>query len=68
MIVLLRCQRAPLHPSGYNFGHNIFDNIELEIGGQLIDKHYGHWMEAHIKLTEKTVAAWIDSGNRNDHV
>ena len=37
---------------GYNYGHNIFNNIELEIGGQLIDKHYGHWMEAHAELTE----------------
>ena len=36
-----------------NEGHNMFDNIELEIGGQLIDKHYGHWMEAHAELTEQ---------------
>ena len=35
-----------------NPGHNIINNIELEIGGQLIDKHYGHWMEAHAQLTE----------------
>jgi hypothetical protein len=39
---------------GQNFGHNIINNIELEIGGQLIDKHYGHWMEAHAELTEKS--------------
>ena len=52
---------------GKNFGHNIFDNIELEIGGQLIDKHYGHWMEAHAELTEERVAGYIDSStNRND--
>ena len=38
--------------SSINPGHNIIDNIELEIGGQLIDKHYGHWMEAHAELTE----------------
>ena len=44
------------YPYGDNFlqkSHNIFDNIELEIGGQLIDKHYGHWMEAHAELTEE---------------
>jgi len=38
----------------FNEGHNIFDYIEIEIGGQLIDKHYGHWMEAHAELTEKS--------------
>jgi len=37
---------------GSNPGHNMIDNIECEIGGQLIDKHYGHWMEAHAELTE----------------
>ena len=40
------------HKCGYNPGHNMIDNIECEIGGQLIDKHYGHWMEAHAELTE----------------
>ena len=35
-----------------NPGHNMLDFIECEIGGQLIDKHYGHWMEAHAELTE----------------
>jgi hypothetical protein len=28
------------------------DNVEVQIGGQLIDKHYGHWMEAWAELTE----------------
>jgi len=36
-----------------NPGHNMINNIECEIGGQLIDKHYGHWMEAHAQLTEE---------------
>jgi hypothetical protein len=35
-----------------NFGASAFDNIELEIGGQKIDKHYGHWMETWAELTE----------------
>jgi len=38
--------------SDNNPGHNMIDNIECEIGGQLIDKHFGHWMEAHAQLTE----------------
>jgi hypothetical protein len=36
-----------------NPGHSIINNIEVEIGGQLIDKHFGHWMEAHAQLTEE---------------
>jgi len=38
--------------TGFNPGHNIIDNIEVEIGGQVIDRHFGHWMEAHAELTE----------------
>ena len=37
-----------------NPGHNILNNIELEIGGQLIDRQYGHFMEAHAELTEES--------------
>ena len=33
-------------------GYNQFDSVELEIGGQLIDKHYGHWLAAWAQLTE----------------
>jgi hypothetical protein len=33
-------------------GYNQFGSVELEIGGQLIDKHYGHWMNAWAQLTE----------------
>jgi len=28
------------------------DSIEVEIGGQRIDKHYGHWMEVWAELVE----------------
>ena len=35
-----------------NYGYKIFDNVELEIGGQTIDRHYGHWMEVWAELTE----------------
>jgi hypothetical protein len=36
-----------------NPGHNMLDYVELEIGGQRIDKHYGHWMENWVELSEK---------------
>jgi hypothetical protein len=35
-----------------NEGYNILDYVELQIGGQQIDKHYGHWMETWAELTE----------------
>jgi hypothetical protein len=35
-----------------NPGHSMIDNIEVQIGGQQIDKHYGHWMEAWTELTQ----------------
>ena len=36
-----------------NPGSALIDNVVLEIGGQQIDKHYGHWMEAWAQLSEK---------------
>ena len=35
-----------------NYGSAWIDNVVLEIGGQQIDKHYGHWMETWVELTE----------------
>jgi len=33
------------------FGHQLIDYVEVEIGGQIIDKHYGVWMDAWCQLT-----------------
>ena len=46
----LECDTAGVDVS--NYGHAMIDNVELEIGGQKIDKHYGHWMETWAELTE----------------
>jgi hypothetical protein len=35
-----------------NFGAACIDSVEVQIGGQQIDKHYGHWMETWAELTE----------------
>ena len=35
-----------------NPGVGWIDNVELEIGGQRIDKHSGHWMEVWAELTQ----------------
>ena len=32
-------------------GHQLVDNVELEIGGQRIDKHYGDWLNVWADLT-----------------
>ena len=44
-------------PSGAQFrwlnwvGHNLIDYVEVEIGGQKIDKHYGDWLHIWNELT-----------------
>ena len=35
-----------------NTGHALIDTVELEIGGQMIDKHYGHWLDVWRELTD----------------
>jgi hypothetical protein len=60
MYVRFAAGAAIVAASGDNPGHNLFDNIELEIGGQRIDKQSGHYMEVNACLTEEnpgTVAA-----------
>jgi len=37
---------------GANVGHSLLKEIELEIGGQRIDKHFGHWLTVWNDLTE----------------
>jgi len=44
---------------GANPGHALIDNVECEIGGQLIDRQYGHWMEAWAELTEPNSACLV---------
>jgi hypothetical protein len=37
---------------GPNVGNSLLSVIELEIGGQQIDKHYSHWLNTYSQLTE----------------
>jgi len=46
-----------------NIGSAIIDNVILEIGGQEIDKHYGHWMETWAELTEPNDAGVVGTSN-----
>ena len=45
--------------AGNNAGHTAIDSVEVQIGGQQIDKHYGHWMEAWAELTEPNSAGLV---------
>ena len=35
-----------------NYSHNLINEVEVEIGGQRIDRHYGHWLQVWSELTE----------------
>ena len=48
-----------------NYGHAMIDNVELEIGGQKIDKHYGHWMETWAELTEPNTSGVVAASVAN---
>ena len=48
-----------------NLLHGIIDYIEVEIGGQKIDRHYGHWMETYVQLTQKNELGVISSINNS---
>ena len=34
-----------------NVGHRLIEEVELEIGGQRIDRHYGEWLDIWTELT-----------------
>ena len=48
-----------------NYGYALFDNVELEIGGQQIDKQYGHWMNTWAELTEPNDAGICATAEAN---
>merc|ERR1711871_178911 len=49
-----------------NFGSAAFDNIELEIGGQRIDRQHGDWMEVWAELTEPNTSCMTGTGGATD--
>jgi len=44
---------------GANLGSALIKEVSCEIGGQEIDKHYGHWLEAWAQLSEVNDAGTI---------
>ena len=54
--------KAGADPGTYlcaNYGSALLKEVEIEIGGQRIDKHYGHWMETWSELTENNPAGAV---------
>jgi len=49
----------------YNPTHTGIENIEIEIGGQLIDRHSGKWMEVYSELTEHNSAGILSMVGSN---
>jgi len=45
------CAGSSTHGCVPYLGHSLLQNVEIEIGGQKIDKHYGHWMTVWHELT-----------------
>ena len=43
-----------------NPGNTLLKEVTCEIGGQQIDKHYGHWLETWAELTESNSVATSD--------
>jgi hypothetical protein len=41
-----------------NTGHAFVKQCEVEIGGQLIDKQYGHWLDIWNELTDHDESEW----------
>jgi hypothetical protein len=42
-----------------NTGHAFVKEVELEIGGQRIDRQYGHWLDVWNELTDHDEEEWI---------
>ena len=54
----------------HRFGHALIKEVDVEIGGQCIDKHYGEWLEIWSQLTCTdseliTLRTMISGGVRN---
>jgi hypothetical protein len=49
--------------ASFNPGACLLKEVELEIGGQRIDKHYGHWLETWAELTESSGGSPLTDGH-----
>ena len=47
------------------FGCGLLKEVELEIGGQMIDRHYSHWLSAYEDLTQKNEYRLLDGSDKD---
>ena len=47
--------------TGVDYGSHVMKECELEIGGQKIDKHYGHWHSVYSQLTQFNPSGAVDT-------
>ena len=47
--------------TGVDYGSHVMKECEIEIGGQQIDKHYGHWHSVYSQLTEFNPSGAVDT-------
>jgi hypothetical protein len=63
----VKCPSKPAGTSGEiyygNLGAAIFDNVEIEIGGQRIDRQTGQWMHVWSALTQGNSARVVSAAN-----
>ncbi len=62
--VLIKGSTATTTSSSYhnwtnNTGHAFIKDVEIEIGGQPIDKHYSQWFDVWNELTDHNEKEWI---------
>lgn len=62
---------TPSHQVRYvnSVGHALLRSVELQIGGQRIDRHYGEWLDVWSELTEKEekrAGMWAMVGKYSD--
>ena len=53
---------------GCDYGSHLMKQMDLEIGGQLIDRHYGHWHSAYSQLTEPNPSGVAFGGEIGDAI
>lgn len=60
-------KKTPIYSYCNAIGHALIDYVEIEIGGQIIDKQYGEWFEIWTELTqpqEKRQGYWEMIGKK----
>jgi hypothetical protein len=50
-----------------NAGNSLLKEVEVQIGGQMIDKHYNHWLNTWMDLTDVNTSKAVGGVLNNSH-